>query len=68
MGPFINLTTGGCNWLSQGGDTCGLATVAMLGVLEMFLGGALGILRGCWPQAATLNGVLISGGGSQSVS
>ena len=29
MGPFINLTTGRCNWLSQGGDTCGLVTVAM---------------------------------------
>ena len=44
MGPFINLSTGGCNWLSQGGDTCVLATVAIRGVfgvfLEVFLGGA----------------------------
>ena len=44
MGPFINLTSGGCNWLSQGGDTCVLATVAIRGVfrvfLEVFLGGA----------------------------
>ena len=71
MGPFINLTTGGCNWLSQGGDTCVLATVAIRGVFGVFLGVFLGCARyfeGCWPPAATLNGVLISGGGSQSVS
>ena len=37
MGPFINLTTGRCNWLSQGGDTCVLATVAIRGVFGLFL-------------------------------
>ena len=43
MGPFINLTTSRCNWLSQGGDTCVLATVAIRGVFGVFLGGVLGV-------------------------
>ena len=42
MGPFINLTTSRCNWLSQGGDTCGLPTVAIQGVFGVFLGVFLG--------------------------
>ena len=46
MGPFINLTTGRCNWLSQGGDTCGLATVAMEGAFRVFFGGCLGYFEG----------------------
>ena len=44
MGPFINLTTGRCNWLSQGGDTCVLATVAIHGVFGLLLGGVRGVL------------------------
>ena len=42
MGPFINLTTSRCNWLSQGGDTCALGTVAIRGVFGVFLGVFLG--------------------------
>ena len=51
MGPFINLTTGRCNWLSQGGDTCGLVTVAM--------GCIRGVPWGCsWGCVRYFEGVL----------